>query len=78
MVKKKIPCKTKHYPMVVSGSDGDGFTLNDEGYMFVDKLVLIDSKDGTHWDISINGGELLIEPHGKSEKREYRINKIIS
>ena len=46
--------------------------------MFIDKLVLIDKKDGTYWDISIDGGQLLVEPHGVSEKREFRINKIIS
>jgi len=65
--------------MVIKGSDdSDSFTVNDEGYMFIDKLVLIDKKDGTYWDISIDGGQLLVEPHGVSEKREFRINKIIS
>lgn len=50
--------------------DSDGFTI-------ISKLILIDSKDGSKWDVSVHGGELLIEPHGKSEKRDFRINKII-
>ena len=44
----------------------------------IDKLVLVDQKDGKKWDFSIYDGQLLIEPHGKSEKREFRINKVIS
>ncbi len=52
--------------------------VDSDGYTTIDKLVLVDQKDGKKWDFSIYGGEILIEPHGKSEKREFRINKVIS
>ena len=58
---------------VTSGSSKSAIEVD-----MIDKLVLVDQKDGTKWDFSIYDGEVLVEPHGKSEKREYRINKVIS
>jgi hypothetical protein len=55
----------------------EAINVDTDGFTTISKLILIDSKDGSKWDISINGGELLVEPHGKSEKRDFRINKII-
>lgn len=48
-----------------------------EGIARIDRLLLVDQKDGKEWEISINGGQLVIEPYEKDEKRDFRINKII-
>lgn len=63
---------------IQNSSNKTAVEVDSDGYTTVKKLVLIDEKDGTKWDFSIYGGEILIEPHGKSEKREFRINKVIS
>lgn len=63
---------------VTSSSNENAIVVDPDGYTTIDKLVLVDQKDGTKWDFSIYDGEVLVEPHGKSEKREYRINKVIS
>ena len=52
--------------------------VDSEGYVVIDKLVLVDKKDGSKWDVSIYDGELIYEPHGLENKRDFRINKIIS
>jgi len=44
----------------------------------INKLVLVDQKDGSKWDIYIHGGELIYEPHELSDKRNFRIDRIIS
>lgn len=66
-------------PFVVNTSVGQSaITVDDGGYVIIDKLVLVDKKDGSKWDVSIYDGELIYEPHGLENKRDFRINKIIS
>ena len=66
-------------PFVVSNSVGESaINVDSEGYVVIDKLVLVDKKDGSKWDVSIYDGELIYEPHGLENKRDFRINKIIS
>lgn len=63
---------------VTSGSSKSAIEVDSDGYTVIDKLVLVDQKDGKKWDFSIYDGQLLIEPHGKLEKRDFRIGKVIS
>lgn len=66
-------------PFVVNTSSGQSaITVDNDGCVVVDKLVLVDKKDGSKWDVSIYDGELIYEPHGLENKRDFRINKIIS
>lgn len=44
----------------------------------VDGLVLVDRKTGKDWEISIQDGELVIEPLDVDEKRDFRIKKILT
>lgn len=79
--KAKIPCKTQHYPFIVKANANDNdnaITVNDEGYVFVDKLSILDKKTGKYWDLSVEDGQILLEPHGLEDKRDFRINKVIS
>lgn len=48
-----------------------------EGVTRLDRLVILDQKDGKEWEITVSGGKLFIEPYENDEKREFRINKII-
>lgn len=75
---KSIKTSTTN-PFVVNTSVGQSaITVDDGGYVIIDKLVLVDKKDGSKWDVSIYDGELIYEPHGLENKRDFRINKIIS
>ena len=66
-------------PFVVNTSSGQSaITVDNDGCVVVDKLVLVDKKDGSKWDVSIYDGELIYEPQGLENKRDFRINKIIS
>lgn len=49
-----------------------------EGVTRLDRLILIDQKDGKEWEITINDGKLYYEPYEKDEKRDFRINKILT
>lgn len=70
---------TNTNPFVVNNSAGESaINVDNEGYVVIDKLVLVDKKDGSKWDVSIHDGELIYEPHGLENKRDFRINKIIS
>lgn len=48
-----------------------------EGVSRMDRLVLVDQKDGKEWELSISDGKIIIEPYEKDEKRDFRINKVI-
>ena len=66
-------------PFIVNTSSGQSaITVDNDGCVVVDKLVLVDKKDGSKWDVFIYDGELICEPHGLENKRDFRINKIIS
>lgn len=49
-----------------------------EGVTRLDRLILVDQKDGKEWEITINDGKLYYEPYEKDEKRDFRINKILT
>lgn len=61
-------------------TDGIGWEMSAdfEGISRMDRLVLVDQKDGKEWELSISDGKLVVEPYEKDEKRDFRINKVIN
>ena len=47
-----------------------------EGVTRLDRLVLVDQKDGKDWEVVVYDGKLYIEPFDKHEKRDFRISKV--
>lgn len=43
----------------------------------IEKLVILDSKDGSKWDLFVYDGQLMIEPHDFDSKRDFRIKKVL-
>ena len=43
----------------------------------LDKLILVDQKDGKEWELIINDGSVYIEPYDRVEKRDFKIKKVI-
>ncbi len=71
------------YLKIFNNYNQDGSAIYDmsadiEGVARVERLVLIDQKDGKEWEISINDGKLFYEPYEKDEKRDFRINKVLT
>lgn len=48
-----------------------------EGVTRVERLVILDQKDGKEWEILVHDGKFFIEPYEKDEKRDFRIKKVI-
>jgi len=48
-----------------------------EGVTRLERLVLVDQKDGKDWEVTLYDGKLYIEPYEEVDKREYRISKAI-
>jgi hypothetical protein len=63
------------------GNNSGGFDFemaaDIEGITRVDRLVLVDQKDGKEWELSVHNGQLVVEPYEKDEKRDFRIKKVI-
>ena len=51
-------------------------TADIDGVARMDRLVLVDQKTGFEWELSIRGGNMVIEPYELVEKRDFRIDKI--
>jgi hypothetical protein len=47
-----------------------------EGVTRLDRLVLVDQKDGKDWEVVVYGGKIYIEPFDKDDKRDFRISKV--
>ena len=52
-------------------------TADIDGVARMDRLVLVDQKNGSEWESSIQDGNIVIEPYELVEKRDFRIEKII-
>ena len=52
-------------------------TADIDGVARMDRLVLVDQKNGFEWELSIQDGNIVIEPYELVEKRDFRIEKII-
>jgi hypothetical protein len=48
-----------------------------EGVTRVERLVILDQKDGKEWEILVHDGKFFIEPYEKDEKRDFRIKKVV-
>lgn len=73
--------KTRNAYLKVTNKTTDGIgwemSADFEGISRMDRLVLVDQKDGKEWELSISDGQLVVEPYEKDEKRDFRINKVI-
>lgn len=47
-----------------------------EGVTRLERLVLVDQKDGKDWEVVVYDGRLYIEPFDKDDKRDFRISKV--
>lgn len=63
----------------IKGNDADDSAINvdSEGFTTIKKLVILDSKDGSKWDLLVYDGQLIIEPHDFDSKRDFRIKKVL-
>ena len=62
---------------VTSPSGSNSLHIDSDGNTVVNKLVLLDEKTGSKWQIKISDGELIAEPLELEDKREYKLNKIL-
>ena len=47
-----------------------------EGVTRLERLLLVDQKDGKDWEVVVYDGKLYIEPFDKDDKRDFRISKV--
>jgi hypothetical protein len=73
--------KNRNAYLKVTNKTNDGFdwemSADIEGVSRMDRLVLVDQKDGKEWELSVHDGQLIVEPYEKDEKRDFRIKKVI-
>ncbi len=63
----------------INTPNGDSSILVDpDGNVIVKKLVLLDDKTGGKWEVRISDGEIYLEPLEKSDKRDFKIKKILN
>ncbi len=48
-----------------------------DGITRTDRLVIIDTVDGKEWELLIKDGKISIEPFELSEKRDFKIKKVL-
>ena len=62
---------------VTNPSGSSAINVDSDGQTVISKLVLLDEKTGSKWQIKISDGELTAEPLELEDKREYKLNKIL-
>lgn len=62
---------------VTNPSGSQAINVDSDGHTVITKLVILDEKTGSKWQIKISGGELIAEPLELEDKREYKLNKIL-
>lgn len=66
-------------PLLINSSTGESsFIVDSDGNVIVKKLVLLDDKTGRKWEVKISNGEIFMEPLEKSDKRDFKIKKILN
>lgn len=66
-------------PLLINSSTGESALIVDsDGNVIVKKLVLLDDKTGRKWEVKISDGEIFMEPLEKSDKRDFKIKKILN
>ncbi len=63
---------------VTSSIGYDALTVDSDGNTVINKLVLLDDKTGSKWEIKVSDGELIVEPLELQDKREHKIKKILN
>ena len=63
---------------VTSPSGSNSLHIDSDGNTVVNKLVLLDEKTGSKWQIKISDGELIAEPLELEDKREFKIRKLLN
>ena len=65
-------------PLLINSSTGESALIVDsDGNVIVKKLVLLD-ETGRKWEVKISDGEIFMEPLEKSDKRDFKIKKILN
>ncbi len=62
---------------VTNLSGSQAINVNSDGHTVISKLVILDEKTGSKWQIKISDGELTAEPLELEDMREYKLNKIL-
>ena len=62
---------------VTNPSGSQAINVDSDGHTVISKLVILDEKTGSKWQIKISDGELTAEPLELEDKREYKLNKIL-
>jgi len=62
---------------VTNLSGSQAINVNSDGHTVITKLVILDEKTGSKWQIKISDGELTAEPLELEDMREYKLNKIL-
>jgi hypothetical protein len=58
-------------------SSSTAINVDSDGVTVISKLVLLDEKTGSKWQIKISDGELMVEPLELEDKRDWKIKKIL-
>jgi len=63
---------------VNSPSGSNSLHIDSDGNTVVNKLVLLDEKTGSKWQIKISDGELIAEPLELEDKRDWKIKMVLN
>jgi hypothetical protein len=58
-------------------SSSTAINVDSDGVTVISKLVLLDEKTGSKWQIKISDGELMVEPLELEDKRDWKIKKAL-
>jgi hypothetical protein len=65
--------------LLVNTSSGDpAIQVDSEGNTIIKKLFLIDDVTGNKWELRISNGNIIVEPVEIEDKREKRIDSILT
>ena len=67
---------SKKLPIFSVGKDEECIKVDSDGYVIINKLVLVDSVTGEEWFVQISNGEIITEPRSKEGKRDWKISKL--
>jgi len=62
---------------VTNPSGSQAINVDSDDHTVITKLVILDEKTGSKWQIKISDGELTAEPLELEDMREYKLNKIL-
>lgn len=62
---------------IQGNNTSDAINVDSNDSTTIDKLVILDSKDGSKWDLFVYDGQLMMEPHDFESKRDFKIKKVL-